>query len=258
MTTFDASAHATEFPLPVLASLKDTMGDWFLIGAFARDLVVNCAAELPRGSETFDVDIAIAVADDAQYRARVASLAKAGGSRIRYRADGFAVDVIAYGEIAPDNRFETDETTLDVTGLAEARACAIQVVFDGDLEIWCASLHAQVLLKLIAWQARGGATTKDARDLALLLEAAHSGIYKDQVWTDDDALEACGFVEDLAGAYRIGRLIARDFHEASLERSLDTVSEEGINRLADEAGRSAQQRPIMAERLQALRRGIVG
>lgn len=81
MTTFDASAHATKFPLAVLASLKDTMGDWFLIGAFARDLVVNCAAELPRGSETFDIDIAIAVADDAQYRARVATLAKAGGSR---------------------------------------------------------------------------------------------------------------------------------------------------------------------------------
>lgn len=256
MTTFDASAQATEFPVTALRSLKQAMGDWFLIGALARDLVVNCAAGLPRGSETFDVDIAIAVDTDSEYRDRVAGLQQAGGSRIRYRTAGFPVDVIAYGGIAPENQFETDETTLDVTGMAEARACALEILLDDDLRVSCADLHAQVALKLVAWQVRGRTTTKDARDLGLLLAAGHNGIYRDRLWVDDDALEACDYVEDLAGAYRTGRLIARDFDPASLARCSRALSDDGIPRLADEAGRTAQERAINTERLHALRRGV--
>lgn len=256
MTTFDASAHSTEFPLAALRNLKERMGDWFLIGAFARDLVVNCAAGLPRGSETFDVDIAIAVANDDQYRARVAALGKEGGSRIRYRTDGFAVDVIAYGGIAPGNQFDDEGTTLDVTGMAEARACAVEVILDDDLRIWCASLHAQVLLKTVAWQARKGATTKDARDLGSLIEAAHNGIYEAEVWADEEALDVCGYLPDLAGAYRIGRLIADDFEPSSVERAREALSGKGLVQIADEAAHWGLQRAVVAERLDALRRGL--
>jgi len=256
MSSFDASAHSADYPLTVLRNLQNTMGDWVLIGAFARDLVINVAAGLPRGSETLDVDIAIAVADDAQYQARVAGLGKQGGSRIRFRTDGFAVDVIAYGGIAPDNQFDDEGTTLDVTGLAEARACAFHVVLAEDLSILCASLHAQVLLKLVAWQARSAATVKDARDLGLLLEASHNGLYAEQMWGDDEALEACGYVPDLAGAYRVGRLIARDFDAASVARAHEALRGAGLDRLVDAAATWTQQRSTLAERLDALQRGI--
>lgn len=201
---FDASTRTTELPVGVLEELDRTLDDWFLIGAFARNVVVHMAAGLPRPSDTNDVDVAVAAVDDLAYRSIVSPLLKQGGGRIRHRVANFPVDVIGYGGVAPDDQFEDDATALDVTGLAEAAACAMTVRVSDALTIRCASLHAQVVLKIVAWQARGASGSKDAQDLALLLDASHQGLYEDDVWSDGDAMTACDHVPDLAGPFRIG------------------------------------------------------
>lgn len=257
MPIFDASAWADELPLAALAELDAALADWFLIGAFARDVVVHMAAGLPRSTVTHDVDIAVAAADDEAYRSIVAPLRKSGGGRIRHRAAGYAVDVIAYGGVAPGDELVDESTTLDVTGLADAARSTIDVRLAPDLVIRSASLHAQVVLKIVAWQARGRTSTRDARDLALLLDASHQGGYEAEVWSDETALAAGDHLPDLAGPFRTGSLIRRDFAAAVTRRVADQLEPRAATPLVEAMVGSPVGRRLAAERLDALRRGLV-
>lgn len=167
-----------------------------------------------------------------------------------------AVDVLAYGGVAPGDQLVDGATTLDVTGLEDAAACTVRVLVAPGTMIRCAALHAQVLLKLVAWQARGRTSSRDAADLALLLDASHQGAYEDEVWCDETALVACGHVPDLAGPFRLGTLIARDFRPRVIDRVVDPLDRGALSALVNAAVVSREARVLMTERLDALLRGI--
>lgn len=243
------------YPLAVLGSLDADVTDWVLIGAFARDIVAHSLAGLPRASETEDVDIAITVPDDAAYLTSVRRLQKQGGSRIRHRVSGFAVDVLPFGDIAPDNIFSDIGSDLDVTGLREAHASAMTVRFTAGPTIRVATLCAQTVLKLVAWGARGGSTQKDARDLALLVAASSAGPFGDALWTDDEAMAAEDYDPELGGPRRLGIDARAHFNPATVTHVTEVLRRD-LQGLAHAGGTTPTDRARVEERLEALLRGL--
>lgn len=59
------------------------------------------------------------------------------------------------------------------------------------------------------------------------------GPYADEVWGDGAALEACGFVPDLAGAYRLGRTCREWFTSERAQAVVDVLDDpDSFSRLA--------------------------
>lgn len=104
MRSFDASATAADVvPVTILARLDDLVGDYLLVGARARDLIVHCIAGLPLGRATHDVDISIAVSDRAEWKGLLAALGAGKREGVRIHVDGVPVDVLPYGGMTLQN-----------------------------------------------------------------------------------------------------------------------------------------------------------
>lgn len=226
MRSFDASQTAADVvPLEVLRSLDELVGDYLLVGARARDLIAHCVARLPLGRVTHDVDISIAVADQAELRDLRIIVQSRRRGLVRFRIGDTPVDLLPYGGIASQGIVEPEEGVLvDVTGMRQARACALHVLVAHGQSVNCASLAAMILLKLVAWDMRRGDTHKDAQDLALLFDASYSGPYEDPCW-QDAAAALYGYDLFVVGPYLQGRAIGRDFDHVSTARVLPVLED---------------------------------
>lgn len=208
---------STDLPVPlvVLAALDERSRSLqiptLIIGAAARDLVVHGPTSVRSPRATLDVDVAIAV-DRAGFEAFTHGWPSVRGSEHSFLVCGVEVDVVPFGPIEARRSVVFDDAhVLDVTGLSEAAATAVDVLLPGGLEVRAASLPAQAALKVLAWRDRQARTPKDARDLREILEVAAELPYVNDVWADDLALERAEYDIFLAAAFRVGRLAAEPF-----------------------------------------------
>ncbi|MFP3560664.1 hypothetical protein SB861_60275, partial [Paraburkholderia sp. SIMBA_049] len=89
----------------------------------------------------------------------------------------------------------------------EALRAAVPVRMDADLVVPVASLPAQAMLKVIAWQDRHGVDRKDASDLLFLLAWYGEAGNLERLYADDgfDLIEQHDHDPDIAGAALLGR-----------------------------------------------------
>ncbi|KRE38859.1 hypothetical protein ASG73_00345 [Janibacter sp. Soil728] len=114
---------------------------------------------------------------------------------------------------------------LDVVGLREAMSSPDLVTLSPTLTINVASIQAQTALKILAWRDRHLTNSKDAPDLHDVLWAGSRGPYAEEMWAAPDALEACGYVLDLAGAYLLGKTCAENFTAARAQAVVDVLDD---------------------------------
>lgn len=212
------TAAAAPIPREVLLRLADAIGEFMVIGSFARDHWVHDVAQLPKGAQTIDLDVTIAVATFDEYHQRLARLSGPTGIGIVYEVAGWQVDIIPYGPVGPNGIIEPVEgVTLDVTGLADAAASATTWQI-GDAQVKVPTLASLTGLKIIAWDYRERQTLKDARDLVGLLAATHSGPFEDALWRDEPSCQRWDYDPLMVGPYRAGREVARSWAPVSVER----------------------------------------
>ena len=113
--------------------------------------------------------------------------------------------MVPFGDLERDGQVVLHESSLSVLGCAEAAANADLVTLPSGKLLPVAPLELIAVLKLIAFDGRQPAETKDADDLLTLLRASSEGTYGDETWADELALAATDFDHELAGAYRLGR-----------------------------------------------------
>ncbi|MGX1806792.1 hypothetical protein ACWIGI_13840 [Nocardia sp. NPDC055321] len=141
-----------------------------VIGAHCRDLLHAAWGHTDTLRSTSDVDIAVAVDGDAEYRRIITALPRSGTTEIRVSIAGIAVDVVPFGEIenpAGTTTLPGRAQSLDVFGFRE--------VFDHSVELPLSSGHrtripspaGYAALKLKAWCDRSAnGEYKDAADIA--------------------------------------------------------------------------------------------
>jgi predicted nucleotidyltransferase len=168
-----------EAVLQDVAQLLSTQGSaFFIVGALARDLVLEHAWNLPPQRATNDIDFGVRVADWSEFARLKAALLQTTQytehphqQQRLLHTTGVIVDVVPFGGIeAPLGRivWPRDEAiTMTTLGFQEAYAQAIRVVIGGDTEIAVCSPAGLALLKLLAWNERR--ERKDAGDLGAVL-----------------------------------------------------------------------------------------
>jgi len=207
--------------LQILASVQTLARQldysYLLIGAGARDLLMNHVFGVESRRATHDVDFAIALADWDSIHALRNALVDSGDfapaeskAHLLYYRPGkhgkaFPMDVIPFGGVEQEAHqiaWPPDmNVVMNVTGYAEALASALEVDVGNGLVVPVVSIPALAVLKLIAWKDRGLQDNKDALDLFFLLQSYHAAGNHDRLYGDAYMLlEASGFDLVPAGA----------------------------------------------------------
>ncbi len=191
----------------------------FVVGATARDLLLERAYNIRPYRATEDIDLGVRVDNWVEFQALKQALLASGSfipdrrlERLLYR-DLHPVDIIPFGPIGGTAQEITwppdDAIVMKLAGFEEAYQAAITVCLRArpHLEIRVASLAGVAVLKFCAWQERGAAGGKDAQDLAIVLRHYGEAGNQDRLFADDgDLFEAAGYRLEEAGV----RLLARD------------------------------------------------
>lgn len=182
-TLFDLSGKldsVRELVFRDVAAASAALGiPFFVVGACARDLLLDLYYSIPAYRATNDIDLGIRVETWSMFEEVKSSLTSTGRyvsdlhrpERLR-SSEGVFIDVVPFGGVedsvtrdivwAPDN-----SVVMSALGFEEAYRNAINVRVADDLIVSVSSLAGLTLMKLIAWKDRR--TAKDAKDLKLIL-----------------------------------------------------------------------------------------
>ena len=168
--------------IELLRKLTDSFGrmdrEFYVIGATARDIIVQQLLDTASTRRTKDLDIAIAIPDwDAfeQIKERLVAdgFKKSNDMYQRFYYGAYEVDIVPYGVVAKENDniyWPPEEVVaMSVKGFDEVLSEAITVSIDDEFKVKIASLHGLFLLKLNAWLDRNAKTSKDAEDMSFIL-----------------------------------------------------------------------------------------
>ncbi|MCZ0953421.1 MAG: nucleotidyl transferase AbiEii/AbiGii toxin family protein, partial [Rhodospirillaceae bacterium] len=218
----------------VLADLAEPATDseieFLVVGAMARDMILEYGFGIEAGRATRDIDFGVRVADWQAFEQLVNLLRDDNWRCLEQQhrlvhESGIPVDLIPFGAIESDDgniRWPPHfNEALSVTGFSDAYADCwhARIRREPALDIPVASPAGQALLKLVAWRDRGLVRGgRDAIDLRLLMERYLDLDNIDRVaeehldWLDDD------FDYRIVGAKLLGVDVARCARNVPEER----------------------------------------
>lgn len=151
---------------------------FFVIGATARDIILQQLADTSSRRKTRDLDVAIVISEWADFDRITGILIENGFKKDihmhqRFYYGDYELDIVPYGIVAKDDDciyWPPEEViAMSVKGFDEILKDAITVSVDDEFDIKIASLHGLFLLKFNAWQDRHFETSKDAEDMSFIL-----------------------------------------------------------------------------------------
>lgn len=251
----DLSSVPGSVPVAFLRRLTDAVDEFVLVGALARDLQLVGRAGSPPLRATRDVDITVYATSVEDLEARTGGLESARTLQTFF-LDEVQVDVLARGPIAPDGVLEvTPGVTCDVTGMAEAARCAETFRLAEDLLVRVPTLASLVGLKIVAWGARSGTTSKDAQDLAALLDGSHRGEFEDRCWQEGPEAGRWEYDPASVGPALVASELLRTWSTQSLEK-VRTILEAHRAALTGACSRHAARTQPVEGQLDVLRREL--
>jgi len=278
----DLSGKIDPLSLALFETLSEAAGSlqvpFFVVGATARDLIFELGHGLPSKRATKDVDFGVRVASWGEFKKLKDLLLTSGHfsqtkevQRLQYRGE-LLVDILPFGEVADAKgkiRWPPDEdVTMTVAGFEDAYRAALKVRVRASppLDILVASTPGLAIMKLVSWADRPQERSRDAVDLAHILEKyLDAGNYERLLEEHMDLAEVENFDYVRAGARLLGRDIASIGNPETIARIKEILAKEtadqGQYRLIQGmiASRSAalEERENRFEELLALLRQLV-
>lgn len=270
----------------VLSAISDVADQFgisvFLVGATAREIILEHIFDSKQGRETRDLDFAFALESWDQFKRIKASLAETPGfeesdkeaQRMYFRLEGlahpFIIDLIPFGHIEsrPNQIAWPPEMSIymNVAGFQDVLSAAIDVEFMEGRSIKIASLAGISVLKVFAWGDRRHEASKDAEDLATLMNCYATAGNQNRLYEEAaDAFEAVDFNLELAGSWLLGWDAAKIVSEKTAESLLIIMTSretadrlildmtKGIKWLGDPVGLATQLRDQFLKGFKAAR-----
>ncbi|MGW0638457.1 hypothetical protein [Nocardia salmonicida] len=161
----------------LVSGVETTGASIMIIGAQCRDLLHTGFGRIDRLRRTYDIDVAIAVEGEAEYRRIVAIHPRSGTTDIRFSIAGMVVDVVPFGDIEDP----TGTTSLpgrkegiDVFGFREVFMHSIELRLPSGYQVRIPTPAGYTALKLKAWCDRSViGEYKDADDIATICTWYH-------------------------------------------------------------------------------------
>ena len=211
---------------------------FFVIGATARDIVLEHGFGIKPGRATRDLDLGVRVADWQEFQALTNALlaskeftASSAAQRLFHRVSNLPVDIVPFGEIASGGAIlwpPQQEVEMNLLGFEEAYAHAWVVRLSNDLEIPFVSPAVWALLKIISWHDRDlSFRVKDAQDLAMILLNYAGAGNVDRLYGEKSALlQEEGYALESAGARLLGRDIAEIGQPETVRKIMEILEKE--------------------------------
>ena len=219
--------------------------EFYVIGATARDIIMQQLLDTESRRRTRDLDIAIAIPDWDTFEQVKQDLIADGFKKSKHMHQRFfygeyELDIVPYGVVAKedDNIYWPPEEVIamSVKGFDEVLSEAITVSIDDEFKIKIASLHGLFLLKFNAWLDRNAKTSKDAEDMSFILSnyfmanldrEIHQEVYD---WEDFDEYIVGGYwlAHDLVALLDVNQL---NYYKEVIE---DELAKEEESRLVNQ------------------------
>ena len=232
---------------PVSLALYETLSDvacslgisFFVVGATARDMILELGYGLPSKQATLDKDFGVRVASWDAFEKLKESLLTSGQfkqnkevQRLRYRGE-LLIDILPFGEIADakgEIRWPPDEDlVMSMVGFEDAYRVAreVRVRASPPLDILVASIPGLTIMKLVSWADRPEDRSKEAVDLAHILERyLDTDNYGRLLEAHMDLTEVENFDYVRAGARLLGRDIASIGNPETIGRIREILAKE--------------------------------
>lgn len=215
---------------------------YFIIGASARDILVEHVHGLDTARATRDIDFAVAISSWEDYERLKAALSSTGEFTLGANAHrlmfgtgegAYPLDLVPFDGVEKDGEIAwppRGESVMNVAGYGDAYASALDIEIEPGFQVKIVSLPAMVVLKILAWNDRPE-RDKHASDVFLVLRSYYQAGQFDRLYDEAlDLLEQYDFELEVAGAALLGidakRDIAMDVRAQvtqvfASERSLD-------------------------------------
>lgn len=218
--------------------------EYFVVGAFARDMIFQHGYDINPIRATKDIDIGIYVSDWGEFSKLSDKLIETGkfnksteSQRFLYN-NSIPLDVIPFGSI--ENKESKviwppkNETHLNVLGYKEAFNDIIYVRLKSEppLDIKVASIPGLVIIKLISFSDRSSVSNKDASDLAYIIDNYIDAGNQERLFEEhQDLVDKEEFDLKLAASRILGRdisqIMGHDTKQAVLEILEREIDEDG-------------------------------
>ncbi|MGC9324483.1 MAG: nucleotidyl transferase AbiEii/AbiGii toxin family protein [Desulfomonilia bacterium] len=250
---------------------------FFIVGAMARDIVLEHCYKLPPRRSTRDLDIGVEVAGWEEYEKLTQALISTGKFERAREPNAlmhgeFKVDIVPFGGVSPDQKTISwppeHAVVMSILGFKEAYDTSLLIrIHDAPvLEVRVPTVPGMALMKIISWSDRYPERPKDAVDLLFLMEHYASAGNEDRLYGEEARfMEKEGFDIDLAAIRLLGHDMAimatemtRELVKGILSRELDDEHHRHLL-IRDMIGSSFWTRErvdIIREKLKRLRQGF--
>lgn len=225
---------------------------YFVIGATARDILLEHVYGLETTRATRDVDFAVAVSSWDEFNELKTRLIATGAfmpgeaaQRLMF-GDGpaaYPLDLVPFdgvehhGQIAwpPDGDF-----VMNIAGYADALASALSIEVAPGFIVKVVSLPAMTVLKILAWKDRPD-RDKHASDVVLILRCYHEAGQFDRLYGEaTDLLATYDYDIELAGTALLARDALRDIAPETCQQVRDLLADDRrAEKFIAQAGRSS-------------------
>lgn len=195
---------------------------YFVIGATARDILMEHVHGLETGRATRDVDFAVAVSSWDEFdrlKARLTAtgqfFASATTHRLRFGKEqgAYPLDLVPFDGVEQDGEIAwppNGDFVMNVAGYADAYGSALDIEIEPGFQVKIVSLPAMAVLKVLAWNDRLD-RDKHPADVLLILRSYHQAGQEERLYDEAiDLLERYAYDVELAGAALLGRDASRD------------------------------------------------
>ena len=221
---------------------RDLNFDFFIVGAMARDVLLQHAHGLPTIRATLDIDIGVFVSGWDRFRVLKEALVNTGKfkptgpmQRLLYESER-PLDIVPFGGVADDNGSISwppeHAIKMSVMGFNECyqHVETVLVRQKPDLIIKVVSLAGLAILKLVSWDDNVERRGKDAHDLFIIIKHYIDAGNMDRFFEEADILKEEDSDYDLSSAHFLGFDMARLADQATNDKLTGILEREAASK----------------------------
>ena len=194
---------------------------FFIIGALARDIIMEYFYEIKAPRITMDIDLGIKVSSWDKFSKLINTLEKSGEfkrlkEKHRILYNDIIIDIVPFGDISDKNERiiwpPENEVVMSVMGFNEVYnySTLVRLQNSPTLEVKITTLPGLSILKLFAWRDSFPNRSKDAEDLLFIMKNyENAGIFEKLYESELHLLESEDFDNQIAGIVLLGKEMSK-------------------------------------------------
>lgn len=211
---------------------------FFIVGALARDIIMEHFYEIKTPRMTMDIDLGIKVSSWNKFDKLINTLEKSGEfkklkEKHRVLYNNIIIDIVPFGGISNENARISwppeNEVVMSVMGFNEVYNYSTLVRLQNNpiLEVKIPTLPGLAILKLFAWRDSFPNRLKDAEDLLFIMKNYENAGISDKLYKSElQLLESEDFDNQIAGIVLLGKEMSKICTNQTIEYLRKIIDEE--------------------------------